>query len=82
MSEQLSNRTIIELLRNNWFIVVFIATLIGTWVRFEGEIKLHEERLDKVEQSVEEASEKYTDLLVELGKIQTTLDFIKEKVTK
>lgn len=63
-------------LRENWVIILFLGTVIMSWTMFSS-------RLTQAEQDIKDlkiAVSEFSDVKVEIAKISTTVEFIKNRV--
>ena len=74
------SKNALEVIKENWFIVLFIGGMVLTWGRFEFKVNNQETRLAEVESSQKAADSSYVDLRVQLAEIKVSLDYIKDKV--
>lgn len=71
---QQNQAKVLTLVKENWFIVIFIGGIIASWVRFGGAIENHEIRIEKVESAVEQSNANYNDLKGSLIEVKTILN--------
>ena len=72
--------SIFEKAKENWIVLAFIVSLIVSWTQFQGRITSLETRTTALELSMTEVNKTNSDILVQLAKIQTTLEFIKNQI--
>lgn len=70
----------IETIKKNWVVLAFLVSLVVTWTQFQSRISALEARQSSTEQKVDNTVTIVQNINVSLAQIQTTLDFIKNKV--
>lgn len=76
----------LDQLQKYWAILIFIGTVIGSWVRYELKIAALEERMRCIEndtKALEKSQDSFREeIKVDIREIKTTMVFIKEVITE
>lgn len=72
--------TFLELLRTNWFIIVFLSSIIVSWTTFNSRINSLEERVDRNSVRIDNQDSSINSMKTALAEINVKLDFIKERL--
>ena len=76
------NESFLQPLKEYWFILVFLVSLVVTWTQFDSRIKALEVAVAKQELRTEAINTSLVILQTNIAEIKTTLDFIKTAITK
>ncbi len=80
MTDSISNKNIFELIKNYWFIVAFIGSIIVGYVQLKSDVADHNIRIVELKARVDNQGDIQNSVNIKLQEIITTLEFIKEKV--
>lgn len=69
-------------LMKHWPIILFIGTSFISWGIFSNKVQNIEAKVAVLETSTTKNTDNVNDIKVSLGKIQTSLDYITEKLSK
>lgn len=69
-------------LKDYWFIIVFIGTIIVGWVQFDARITANEKDIGVLQAQVAVQNNTLVTLQTNLAEIKTTLEFIKNNINK
>jgi uncharacterized coiled-coil protein SlyX len=69
-------------LKDYWFIIVFIGTLIVTWTQFDSRISSLERNDSAQDTKIETIIDKLSDFQTGQAEIKTTVEFIKNNLVK
>ena len=72
--------TFLELLRTNWFIIVFLSSIIVSWTTFNSRINSLEERVERNSVRIDNQDSSINSMKTALAEINVKLDFIKERL--
>lgn len=83
MSTQIEkNSNAIEILKNNWFLIVFFMGMAVTWGSFSQKDKVQEARIEILEAKTEKNDDGLNRVNENLAQINTSLRFILEGLDK
>lgn len=76
--------TTLDTIQHYWFLIVFIASVIASWVRYESKIGTHGEKITELEKrlkALEEATDSFREQIkVDIQEIKTTMTFIRDAI--
>jgi GTPase SAR1 family protein len=73
-------KTVIEEVKSNWMIIIFIGSLIVGWTTFNARLTQAEDDITDLKTVISQFSTTNIEINTRLTKIETSVDFIKEKV--
>lgn len=76
------SQNILKNLRDNWFLVVFIGSIIIGWSTLNSRVEYLEQRITKVEDLAEQQQKQNNDITGAIIEIKANYLFIKEKLEK
>lgn len=76
------NDSLIKSLKDYWFILAFVVSLVVTWTQFDSRIKTLEVSSAKQEIRTDAINTNLIALQTNIAEIKTTLDFIKNNISK
>jgi hypothetical protein len=81
MGKELQNKpTVLEILRDSWFLVLFSIGVIIASVKVQAAVDEQSDKIQKVETRIDGHDVSIHNIDVNTQKIMTTLEFIKERV--
>lgn len=87
MTKESEEKTFLDNLKSNWFLIVFLAGMIGTWTKFGLDIQQHSIEINKINSEIQDLSLKIdnqreitSDLKGDLKAIKESLDYIKTRI--
>lgn len=85
--EENKEPTIVENIKSNWFLIIFIAGMIGTWTKFGLDIQQHSIEISKINSEIQDMNIKLdtqkeitSDLKGDLKAIKESLEYIKKRI--
>lgn len=87
MREEKEELTIVDNIKSNWFLIIFIAGMIGTWTKFGLDIQQHSIEISKINSELQDINIKIdnqkevtSDLKGDLKAIKESLEYIKTRI--
>lgn len=87
MTKESEEKTFLDNLKSNWFLIMFLAGMIGTWTKFGLDIQQHSIEINKINSELQNLSIKIdnqrevtSDLKGDLKAIKESLDYIKTRI--
>lgn len=76
MGNQFRMESLLKQIRETWFILIFIASLIITWTTFSSRLTQAESDIKDLKISIQEL----TNIKIQIQRIDTSVEFIKNRV--
>lgn len=76
------NGDLLTTLRENWFLIVFIAGMAVTWGNFASDLSAQNIRIATLETRVAEQNKDVSTIQGDLKEIKANINFIKDQVTR
>lgn len=73
---------ILRFLKEYWFLLVFFAAVVIAWANLQSQVTTNTNSIALIQQKQEADSALIIDIQTRLTKIETTLEFIKNQVTR
>jgi hypothetical protein len=71
---------ILEIIKNSWFVLVFVSGMIVTWANFQNTLSAHEARLDDLETQRAQELEILQEIRIDVELTKRDVTYIKERL--
>lgn len=78
--EHMSNKSLIVIVKEYWFLFLFTFTLIGGWFQIKNSVDTQELRLRETEIKLNNQATVIQAVAIDIASIKTSIDYIKDKI--